>query len=91
MRKYPKFKKLSITQKEYIIQRFNESGAMTIAGCLDLFKKDFIQDLEINKVFEIYGNMSEMQAKINAGKTMLIYKKPKAMPDFMRLLQKKTD
>lgn len=88
MRKYPKLKKLTLPQKEYIIQRLVESKAMKLTEAIDLMRTGIADDLYVNEIFEKYGNMSEMQAKINAGKTLLIYKKPKVVPDFNRL---KTD
>jgi hypothetical protein len=83
MRKYPKLKKLTLPQKEYMIQRLVESKAMKLTEAIDLMRNGIADDMPINEVFEKYGNMSEMQAKINAGKTLLIYKKPKVVPDFM--------
>lgn len=88
MKKYPKLRKITLSQKEYVIQRLVESGAMSLAEALDVMKSGLADDMPINEVFEKYGGMSEMRAKINAGKTILIYKKEKIVPDFMRL---KTD
>lgn len=88
MKKYPKLRKITLSQKEYVIQRFVESKAMSLSEALDLMKSGLADDMPINEVFEKYGNMSEMRAKINAGKTILIYKKEKIVPDFIRL---KTD
>lgn len=89
MRKYPKLKKLTLPQKEYMIQRFVESNkpnesskAMNLREAIDLMRSGIADDMPINEVFEKYGNMSEMQAKINAGKTLLIYKKTKGNTRF---------